>query len=185
MSTLDSSLKRLGMSEVDLYQLHYPVARHQLNRYLDAMAETVKSGKAKAVGVSNFNTELMKHAHDYFAKHNIRMASNQIGYNLLYRFPETNGMLEACEELDVTLIAILPLAEGVLTGKYRVGGDPILPLCVRLLWLHNLIYSKKVNLCRLYGVSLQSRICWSAKSLSHCLNLRMESPKSIMQRLLR
>ncbi|MFD0679023.1 MULTISPECIES: aldo/keto reductase [unclassified Paenibacillus] len=84
----------------------------------------MKSGKAKAVGVSNFNTELMKHAHDYFAKHNIRLASNQIGYNLLYRFPETNGMLAACEELEVALIAILPLAEGVLTGKYRVGGDP-------------------------------------------------------------
>ncbi|TDF94153.1 aldo/keto reductase [Paenibacillus piri] len=124
ISTLDGSLERLGMSEVDLYQLHYPVARHKLNRYLDAMAETVKSGKAKAVGVSNFNTELMKHAHEYFAKHNIRLASNQIGYNLLYRFPETNGMLAAYEELDVALIAILPLAEGVLTGKYRVGGDP-------------------------------------------------------------
>lgn len=68
--------------------------------------------------------QLMKHAHEYFAKHNIRLASNQIGYNLLYCFPETNGMLEACEELDVALIAILPLAEGVLKGKYRVGGDP-------------------------------------------------------------
>lgn len=124
MRTLDSSLKRLGMNQVDLYQFHYSVARHKLNRYLDAMAETVKSGKVKAIGISNFNTELMKHAHDYFAKHNIRLASNQIGYNLLYRFPETNGMLAACEELDVALIALLTLAEGVLTGKYRVGGDP-------------------------------------------------------------
>lgn len=50
ISTLDDSLERLGMSEVDLYQLHYPVARHKLNRYLDAMVETVKSVKAKAVG---------------------------------------------------------------------------------------------------------------------------------------
>lgn len=111
------------MDKVDLYQLHYPVARHKLNKYLDAMAETVKSGKAKAVGVCNFNTELMKYAHEYFAKKNIQLASNQVGYNLLHRIPETNGMLAACEELDVALIAILPLGEGVLTGKYRVGGD--------------------------------------------------------------
>ncbi|MFW2488701.1 aldo/keto reductase [Clostridium chromiireducens] len=123
VSTLDGSLKRLVMEKVDLYQLHYPVARHKLNKYLDAMAETVKSGKAKAVGVCNFNTELMKYAHEYFAKQNIQLASNQVGYNLLHRIPETNGMLTACKELGVKLIAILPLAEGVLTGKYRVGGD--------------------------------------------------------------
>jgi aryl-alcohol dehydrogenase-like predicted oxidoreductase len=55
MSTLDGSLKRLGVGAVDLYQLHYPPARRRLGSYLDALAETVKVGKARAVGVSNFN----------------------------------------------------------------------------------------------------------------------------------
>lgn len=46
-----------------LCQLHYPVTRHKLNPYLDAMAEKVKRGKVKAIGISNFNTELLKRAH--------------------------------------------------------------------------------------------------------------------------
>ncbi|MBM0202643.1 aldo/keto reductase [Micromonospora sp. STR1s_5] len=55
--------------------------------------------------------------------HGITLASNQVGFNLLHRHPETNGMLAACRELGVTILPILPLAEGVLTGKYRVGGQ--------------------------------------------------------------
>lgn len=132
VKTLDGSLKRLGVDTVDLYQLHYPVAHHKLDSYLDAMAETVKSGKAKAIGVSDFNTELLRYAHEYFAKRNIPLASNQMEYSLLYRRAETNGMMKACNDLDVALIAILPLGEGVLTGKYRVGGSPY-PSTIRTL----------------------------------------------------
>lgn len=117
---------------MDLYHLHYPVARHKLDAYLDALAETVKTGKAKAIGVSNFNTELLRYAHEYFAKQNIRLASNEIEYSLLSRCPETNGMLATCKELGVALIAILPLGEGVLTGKYGVGGPPY-PMSMRAL----------------------------------------------------
>jgi aryl-alcohol dehydrogenase-like predicted oxidoreductase len=124
MSTLDGSLKRLGVRAVDLYQLHYPLARRRLGSYLDALAETVKVGKARAVGVCNFNAELLRYAHEYLARRGIALASNQIEYSLLYRHPEHNGMLAACEELDIALIAILPLGEGVLSGKYRVGGKP-------------------------------------------------------------
>jgi aryl-alcohol dehydrogenase-like predicted oxidoreductase len=102
----------------------YPLARHRLDAYLEALAATVKAGKAKAIGVSNFNGALLRYAHAYFARQHIPLASNQIAYNLLYRYPETNGMLTACEELDIALLAVLPLGEGVLTGKYRVGGAP-------------------------------------------------------------
>jgi hypothetical protein len=66
--------------------------------------------------------ELLRYAHDYFAKHNIRLASNEIDYSLLNRHLETNSILAACEELNVALIAILPLGEGTLTGMNRVGG---------------------------------------------------------------
>lgn len=132
VGSLDGSLKRLGIDAVDLYHLHYPVARHKLDAYLDALAETVKIGKAKAIGVSNFNTELLRYAHEYFAKQHIRLASNEIEYSLLSRCPETNGMLATCKELNVALIAILPLGEGVLTGKYRVDGPPY-PMSMRAL----------------------------------------------------
>jgi aryl-alcohol dehydrogenase-like predicted oxidoreductase len=124
MSTLDGSLKRLGVDAVDLYQLHYPPARRRLGSYLDGLAETVKVGKARAVGVSNFNVELLRYAHEYRARRGIALASNQTECSLLCRHPEGNGMLAACEELDIALIAILPLGEGVLSGKYRVGGEP-------------------------------------------------------------
>ena len=122
-TVLDRSLTKLGQDSIDLYQLHYPPVRRKLDSYLDAMAETVKSGKVKAVGVSNFSTGYMRHSHEYLAKqHGITLASNQVGFNLLHRHPESNGMLTACRELGVTILPILPLAEGVLTGKYRVGG---------------------------------------------------------------
>lgn len=121
---LDRSLKRLQVDTVDLYQVHYPPAPRTLDRYLDAMAATVKSGKARAVGVSNFSTDYLRHSHAYLESvHGIPLASSQVGFNLLHRQPERNGMLTLCKELGVTILPILPLAEGVLTGKYRVGGQ--------------------------------------------------------------
>jgi aryl-alcohol dehydrogenase-like predicted oxidoreductase len=124
MATLDGSLQRLGVEAVDLYQLHYPPSARELDAYLDALAETVKAGKARSIGVSNFNTALFRRAHAYLARQNVPLSANQIGYNLLYRHPETNGMLAACRELNAAVIPILPLAEGVLAGTYRVGGAP-------------------------------------------------------------
>ncbi len=122
MRTLDGSLKRLGLEVIDLYQLHYPVARRKLDAYLEGMAQTVKTGKARAIGVSNFSTNYLRHAREYLDRLGIPLASNQAGYSLLHRSSETDGMLAACKELDVAFIPILPLGEGVLTGKYRVGG---------------------------------------------------------------
>jgi aryl-alcohol dehydrogenase-like predicted oxidoreductase len=68
----------------------------------------------------------MRLAHTELAKRGIPLASNQVQYSLLYREPEVDGVLEACRELGVTLIAYSPLAMGALTGKYtrqaRAGG---------------------------------------------------------------
>jgi aryl-alcohol dehydrogenase-like predicted oxidoreductase len=60
----------------------------------------------------------MREAHAALAKRGIPLASNQIEYSLLKRQPEVNGILEACRELEITLIAYSPLAGGALTGKY-------------------------------------------------------------------
>jgi aryl-alcohol dehydrogenase-like predicted oxidoreductase len=54
----------------------------------------------------------------------VKLASNQVQYSLLNRAPETNGVLDACRELDVTLIAYSPIAQGLLTGKYQPGVKP-------------------------------------------------------------
>jgi aryl-alcohol dehydrogenase-like predicted oxidoreductase len=121
MEALDGSLLRLGVEHLDLYQMHAPLSQNSIPDYMDVMAEAVKAGKIHAVGVCNFSENQMREAHAALAKHDIPLATTMVGYNLLRRWPETNGIFSACKELDVTLIPYSPLAEGILTGKYRSG----------------------------------------------------------------
>lgn len=121
LKALDASLQRLGVESVDLYQIHFPSPVLRVEGLMDALAEAAAQGKVRQVGVSNYGVEATKRAHDRLAQHGVRLASNQVHYSLLNRAPETNGVLEACRDLGVTLIAYSPLAQGLLTGKYRPG----------------------------------------------------------------
>jgi aryl-alcohol dehydrogenase-like predicted oxidoreductase len=121
---LAASLNRLGRDSVDLYQHHFPSRRVSIPELMDLMADAVEQGKVKAVGVSNYSAEQMRIAHAALAKRGIPLASNQVEYSLLHRQPEVNGVLDACRELRVTLIAQMPLASGALTGKYNAGTRP-------------------------------------------------------------
>jgi aryl-alcohol dehydrogenase-like predicted oxidoreductase len=124
-TALDASLARLGRSSVDLYQHHFPSNWVPIPKLMALMADAVAAGKVKAVGVSNYSAAQMRTAHAALAKHGIPLASNQVEYSLLHRQPEVNGVLDACRELGVTLIAFQPLASGALTGKYGAGVRPI------------------------------------------------------------
>jgi len=121
---LESSLKRLERGSVDLYQHHFPNPRVDISRLMDLLADAAEAGKIKAVGVSNYSAHEMRLAHAALARRGIPLASNQVEYSLLHRQPEVNGVLEACRELGVTLIAYQPLASGLLTGKYLPGSRP-------------------------------------------------------------
>jgi len=121
---LDASLARLGRRSVDLYQHHFPGNRVSIPKLMELMADAVEAGKVTAVGVSNYSAEQMRIAHAALAKRGIPLASNQVEYSLLHRQPELNGVLDACRELGVTLIAYQPLASGALTGKYGAGARP-------------------------------------------------------------
>ena len=121
---LDASLRRLGRSSIDLYQHHFPSDRVDIPQLMEHLADAVEAGKVKAVGVSNYTAEQMRTAHAALAKRGIPLASNQVQYSLLHRQPETDGVLEACRELGVTLIAYSPLAMGALTGAYSAGAKP-------------------------------------------------------------
>ena len=88
------------------------------------MADAVEAGKVTAVGVSNYSAAQMRQAHAALADRGVPLASNQVEYSLLHRQPETNGVLDACRELGVTLIAYTPLAGGMLTGKYSADNRP-------------------------------------------------------------
>jgi len=123
---LEASLTRLRRDSIDLYQHHFPAKGVSIPKLMDLLADAVEAGKIKAVGVSNYSAEQMRDAHAALAKRGIPLASNQVEYSLLKRQPELNGVLDACRELGVTLIAYSPLAGGALTGKYsatqRAGG---------------------------------------------------------------
>jgi aryl-alcohol dehydrogenase-like predicted oxidoreductase len=121
---LDASLARLGCSSVDLYQHHFPTPWISIPTLMELMADAVEAGKVKAVGVSNYSAQQMRTAHAALARRGIPLASNQVEYSLLHRQVEVNGVLDACRELGVTLIAYQPLASGALTGKYRPGARP-------------------------------------------------------------
>ena len=116
MKALDASLARLGVETIDLYYLHFPLPLVDLRVFAAGLAEAVKSGRARAVGVSNFNADKMRRIADHLDKAGVPLAANQVNYSLLKRAPETNGVLDACRERDVALVAYLPLASGRLTG---------------------------------------------------------------------
>jgi len=121
---LKKSLGRLGMKKVDLYQIHFPLPPVSIETWMGAMADAADAGLLSAVGVSNYNAKQMRMAHAALEKRGIALASNQVEYSLLHREPETNGVLDACGELGVTLIAYSPVAMGVLTGKYSPENPP-------------------------------------------------------------
>ena len=120
-AALDASLARLGRESIDLYYVHFPFPFADLNGFADGLAEAVKSGKAKTVGVSNFNADQMRRIADRLARANIPLAANEVHYSLAHRDPETNGVLDACRELDVALVAYFPLASGRLAGPPAEG----------------------------------------------------------------
>jgi aryl-alcohol dehydrogenase-like predicted oxidoreductase len=109
---LGGSLARLGAPTIDLYYLHFPLTK--IEAVMDQMAHAVQAGTIRAVGVSNCNVAQMRRAADRLARYHIPLAANQVYYNLLYRQPEVNGVLDACRELNVALVAYRPLASGRL-----------------------------------------------------------------------
>jgi aryl-alcohol dehydrogenase-like predicted oxidoreductase len=118
VSALDASLERLGVSSIDLYIQHWP--GFFLNAFsnpsiLDGLQLCLESGKTKAVGVSNFNEKRVRDAAKFFEHGGACLSSNQVQYSLLYREPERNGVLEACRENGVSLVAYSPLCQGMLT----------------------------------------------------------------------
>ncbi|TKW30399.1 hypothetical protein SEVIR_2G034100v4 [Setaria viridis] len=123
ISALKASLDRLGVSSVELYQLHWPGIWGN-EGYLDGLGDAVEQGLVKAVGVSNYSEKRLRDAYERLKKRGIPLASNQVNYSLIYRNPEENGVKAACDELGITLIAYSPIAQGALTGKYTPDNPP-------------------------------------------------------------
>ena len=111
-AAIDGSLERLGVDQIDLYQVHWPYSLIPHQRLLRRLALAVHDGRLRYIGVSNFTAPQLRRAYAVLAAAGVPLVSNQVSYSLLRRAPEVNGVLDACRELDVTLIAYSPLAQG-------------------------------------------------------------------------
>ncbi|HEY0756559.1 MAG TPA: aldo/keto reductase [Ktedonobacteraceae bacterium] len=121
MDALDASLSRLNVETIDLYHIHWPYTLMRVDALMDMMALAMRLGKIRAVGVSNFSAKQMRKAAARLARYNIPLASNEVHYSLFHREPESNGVLEACRELNVALIAYRPLEGGLLKAQASTG----------------------------------------------------------------
>lgn len=124
LRALRGSLRRLGLSQVDLYQIHQPLPPVNVNTWMAALIEATQAGLTRAVGVSNYDISRTQRSYDALIREGIHLASNQVEYSLLNRKIEKDGLLKLCQGLDITLIAYSPLAMGVLTGKYTPENPP-------------------------------------------------------------
>ena len=116
----EDSLGRLGTDYIDLYQYHFPAANAPIEETLGAMQELVAEGKVREIGCSNFSADQLRAAHAA-AGSGPRFVSMQGQFSLLYRSPETDGVLDVCRELGISFLPYYPLANGLLTGKIRPG----------------------------------------------------------------
>lgn len=118
----EDSLRRLGVDHIDLYQLHRPDPDVPIDETLGALGELVQEGLVREIGCSNFTAEQLREA-EAAAGDGPRFVSVQNQYSLLHREPERDTLAE-CQRQGVAFIPFFPLANGLLTGKYR-RGQPI------------------------------------------------------------
>ncbi|GBE89155.1 Aldo-keto reductase yakc [NADP(+)] [Sparassis crispa] len=116
----ETSLKRLGVDKVELYYLHRPDPTVPIERTVGAMAELVKAGKVKYLGLSECSADTLRRAH---AVHPISALQVEYSPFTLDIEDEKIGLLKTARELGVTIIAYSPLGRGLITGKYRSPDD--------------------------------------------------------------
>lgn len=115
---LDASLRRLGVDQIDLYQQHQPDPTVPVAETLGALGELVRAGKVREIGASNFSVTQLRSASDAARGMTARFVSVQNEYSIFHREPERE-MLALTEQLGVGFLPYFPLANGLLTGKYR------------------------------------------------------------------
>lgn len=119
VSSLDASLKRMGLDYVDIFYHHRPDPDTPLWETMDALAGIVRSGKALYIGLSNYNAKQLKEASLMLKSMGVRCLIHQHHYSMLYR--ETESLIPVMEEEGIGGIAFCPLEQGILTGKYLNG----------------------------------------------------------------
>ena len=134
-SAVEDSLRRLGTDFIDLYQMHTPDPSVPIEETLDALHRLVEQGKVREIGCSNFTGAQVDQAAAVSMRDGTpRFVSAQNHYSLLARAVERD-LVPACARNGLSVMPYCPLANGVLTGKYRRGKEP--PKGSRMDWVRN------------------------------------------------
>ncbi|MER6775630.1 MULTISPECIES: L-glyceraldehyde 3-phosphate reductase [unclassified Streptomyces] len=121
LSSLDASLKRMGVDYVDIFYSHRFDPETPLEETMGALASAVQQGKALYVGVSSYTAEQTAEAARILREMGIRPLIHQPSYSMINRWTEEDGLLDTLEEAGMGCISFAPLAQGLLTGKYLKG----------------------------------------------------------------
>ncbi|GIG29761.1 aldo/keto reductase family protein [Cellulomonas marina] len=123
LESIDGSLQRLQTDYVDLYQAHRYDTETPLEETMQAFADVVRQGKALYIGVSEWTAEQLRAGHALAKELGVQLISSQPQYSMLWRVIE-DEVVPASRELGVSQIVWSPVAQGVLTGKYKPGQEP-------------------------------------------------------------
>ena len=121
LSSLDQSLKRMGLDYVDIFYSHRFDPNTPIEETLQALVDAVKMGKALYVGISNWPLEPLRQAITYLKEHDTPLLIYQGRLNMLDREPIEEGILDLCQAEGIGFIAYSPLAQGLLTDRYLQG----------------------------------------------------------------
>jgi aryl-alcohol dehydrogenase-like predicted oxidoreductase len=117
---VEDSLRRLGTDRIDLYQLHQPDPETPIADTLGALDGLVRAGKVREIGCSNFSRAQLGEADAAVREGAARFVSVQNQYSMVHREPEAEVIPE-CVRSGIAFLPYFPLANGLLTGKYRLG----------------------------------------------------------------
>jgi aryl-alcohol dehydrogenase-like predicted oxidoreductase len=123
MEGIDASLRRLRTDYVDVYQAHRYDLFTPLQETMQAFADVVRAGKALYIGVSQWSADQLRAAQELARGLGVPLVSNQPKYSMLHRVIEAE-VVPASRELGISQIVYSPIAQGVLSGKYRPGAPP-------------------------------------------------------------
>ena len=123
MEAADGSLRRLQTDHIDLYQAHRYDYETPLEETMQAFADLVRAGKVLYIGVSEWTVDQLRDGHDLAEDLGFQLISNQPQYSMLWRVIEEE-VIPASRELGISQVVWSPIAQGVLTGKYRPGEQP-------------------------------------------------------------
>ncbi|MEI8292373.1 MAG: aldo/keto reductase [bacterium] len=120
LSSLDQSLKRLGLDYVDVFYSHRPDMETPLEETMGALVQAVRSGKALYAGISNYPADMTRRAAELLAAAGVPLLIHQPSYNMFNRWVE-DGLSKVLLDVGAGCIAFSPLAQGLLTNRYLKG----------------------------------------------------------------